>query len=347
LPPLYWHDGRTVLPEGESQPLSFFLPRAAWLKKNAAPLYEKTRFFISSHEWLAFRLGAEPVTVLPSMAYERYYWDEQQCAIFGLDRGKFPPFIKMGEIIGHVSSSGNCLKSGTPIIAGGPDFITALIGTGVRKPGDVCDRAGSSEGINVCAVSPVKGEGLRLLPHVEEGLWNIGIVINSSGRLFELYKSNAGFENISNEELLAELIPSTADTGIFIQQRPVPDSRSPIDLGRAVLCAIGFAVRSALETLAAYGFPVEIMRVSGGQAKNSRWNQLKADITGVSLMIPEINDGELAGNAVLAAVALENSVFEHTVNRMIRFRELYEPGSASAAFWEQSYSNFTGGAAGK
>jgi sugar (pentulose or hexulose) kinase len=359
MPPLYWHDGRTVqsppMPQ-QIAPLSFFLPRAAWLKTNAAPLYEKTRFFISSHEWLAFRLGAEPLTVLPSMAYEPYYWDEQQCDLFGLDRSKFPPFIKMGSIMGHVSkdaasflssSSGSCLKSGTPIIAGGPDFITALIGTGVRKPGDVCDRAGSSEGINVCAVSPVKGEGLRLLPHVEEGLWNIGIVINSSGRLFELYKSNAGFENISNEELLAELIPSTADTGIFIQQRPVPDSRSPIDLGRAVLCAIGFAVRSALETLAAYGFPVEIMRVSGGQAKNSRWNQLKADITGVSLMIPEINDGELAGNAVLAAVALENSVFEHTVNRMIRFRELYEPGSASAAFWEQSYSNFTGGAAGK
>ena len=146
--PLYWYDGKTLPPRTQS----FFLPRAAWLKKNDFPLYEKTKFFISSHEWLTSRLGAEPKTVIPSEVYKPYYWDDEQCRLFDLDMEKFPPFIKMGEIMGHVSReaagffspyTGNRLKSGTPIVAGGPDFITALIGTGVRKPGDVCDRAGS------------------------------------------------------------------------------------------------------------------------------------------------------------------------------------------------------------
>ena len=358
LPPLYWHDKRTEKPQVSQVYVSssFFLPHAAWFKKNASPLYEKTQFFISSHEWLAFRLGAEPKTVLPSAAYKPYYWDEQQCDLFGLDREKFPPYIKMGEVMGQVSKdaasrfcsfSGNSLKSGTPIIAGGPDFITALIGTGTGKPGDVCDRAGSSEGINACAAAPLKGEGFRLLPHAVEGLWNIGIVIESSGRLFDRYRTQAGLENISYEELLKELIPSPGDTGLFqnLDFSPLAASHPSLDTGRAVLCAIGFSVRSALGTLAELGYDISVMRVSGGQSKNRRWNQLKADITGVSLMVPEISDGELAGNAVLAALAMEGSretdALKAATNRMIRFGEVYEPQKNVRDFWENRYGFFS------
>ena len=255
--------------------------------------------------------------------------------------------------MGHVSKnaasvlssfSGRRLKSGTPIIAGAPDFISALIGTGTKVPGDVCNRAGSSEGINVCAVEPVQGESSRLFPHAVEGLWNIGIVINSSGRLFESYRKHAGLENVSYENLLKELIPSTKDTNMFYTSFTAP--QSTLEQGRAVLGAIGFSVRSALKTLKDLGFPISKMRVSGGQSKNPRWNQLKADISGVSLMVPMINDGELAGNAVLAVLALEGinrheqNVFDEKVNKMISFREVYEPFINNAPFWEERYNDF-------
>ena len=365
LPPLYWYDGRIVHPR-EGKTLSFFLPHAAWFKDNFPAEYKKTRFFISSHEWLAYRLGAEAFTVLPPL-YEPYYWDDEQCRLFGLDREKFPPFVKMGSVMGKVSAAikGQLadtarrfgLKSGTPIIAGGPDFITALIGTGTMKNGDVCDRAGSSEGINVCAEERPKnqaaeGKGLRVLPHAKEGLWNIGAVIPSSGALFESYRTSTGREDRAYEELLAELIPPVNDVRFFAKAS-VDSSADHIESGRAVLCAIGFAVRNAIETLESSGFPVKLMRVSGGQGKNPLWNQLKADITGVSLMIPEISDGELAGNAVLAASALENNsalegpsgaaevdfvhALERTIDRMIRFREVYEPRDETKSFWEEHY----------
>jgi len=351
LPPLLWHDGKTVLPPKDDlsgPPQSFFLPHAAWLKENEPEAYKKVNFFISCHEWLAHKLGAGIFTVLPQGSYEPYYWDEEQCRLFGLDRGKFPPFIKMGSVMGRVSaegaaSFGSCpaLKSGTPIIAGGPDFITALIGTLTLKPGDVCCRAGSSEGINVCASSPVRaGAVLRVLPHAKEGFWNIGAVIPSSGRLFEKYRNDTGQDSRSYEDHLAELIPREDDTDIFRGLMAEPsvgwDSfNDTISLGRAILCKMGYAVRSALETLACAGFAANAMRVSGGQAKNSRWNQLKADIAGVSLMIPEIADGELAGNAVLAASALEASGFEPAADRMVRLREVYNPRNAD--FWDEQY----------
>ena len=371
LPPLYWYDGRVHFPtEGKNR--SFFLPHAAWLKEKAQAEYQKVKFFFSSHEWLAYRLGAEVFTVLPQTGYIPYYWDDEQCRLFGLDREKFPPFVNTGSVMGKVASgrmpgiegglqasilsdlANNAmrigLKSGTPIIAGGPDFITALIGTGTMKSGDVCDRAGSSEGINVCAssrpeIQVVKGKALRVLPHAKTGFWNIGAVIPSSGTFFESYRTGAGQENRSYEELLAELIPSANDVKIFSRALS-GDLADHIESGRAVLCAIGFAVRDALETLEDSGFPIKAMTVSGGQSKNRLWNQLKADITGVSLMIPDISDGELAGNAVIAACALDTScadetffeqALERTITRMIRFRETFEPNAGTASFWQEHY----------
>jgi len=344
LPPLYWHDDRKLLPEGKGQTSSFFLPQAAWLRKNAPAEYEKTRLFLSPHEWLSHRLGADVFAVLPSAAYEPCFWDEEQCRLFSLDRKKFPPFINTGSVMGNVSAAaaGNCLKSGTPIIAGGTDFITALIGTGTLRPGDVCDRAGSSEGINVCSARPVKGKDLRVLPHAKEGLWNIGRLIPSSGRLFEHYRISTGEEARPYREHLAELIPSPDNTEFFRTMDFFPRSPLPApEAGRLVLCAMGFAVRDAARTLGDNGFPVKEMKVSGGQAKNPRWNQLKADVTGISLLIPEIPDGELAGNAVLSAVALgAASTLEEAADKMIRVQDGYKPRPEAASFWEERYGEW-------
>ena len=355
LPPLYWSDAKTLLPpEGKSD--SFFLPHAAWFKKNSPAEYEKTRLFMSSHEWLASRLGAEALTVLPSELYEPWYWDDEQLRLFGLDRDKFPPFVKMGNVMGKVSTdaarlaaSFPGLKSGTPIIAGGPDFITALIGTGVSGPGDVCDRAGTSEGINICASgrppeTAVRGKGFRVLPHAVEGLWNVGAVIPSSGKLFERYRIETGQENRDYGELLEELI---SPGGWWDKPSGMPGDEKTAR-GRDVLLSIGFSVRFALESLALSGFAVKEMRVSGGQGKNPLWNQLKADITQVTLMIPDIQDGELAGNAVLSALALGESSssgkagLAEMMNRMIRFRKAYKPRSETASLWGKKFRYYRG-----
>jgi xylulokinase len=346
LPPLYWFNeaaGHKILAK------SLFLPHVAFFREQSPSEYEKVKFFFSSHEWLSHRLGSDAFTALPQAAYGRYYWDDEQCVLFGLDMEKFPPFIKMGSLAGKVSSQAANLygslglKSGIPIAAGAPDFISALIGTGALNSGDVCDRAGSSEGINFCArscESAAELENLRVLPHVKKGFVNIGALIPVSGRLFDLYRTCTKQESRSYEELLAELIPLKTDTRFFELQN------DKTAFGCSVLCAIGFSVRRAVEALESQGFPVKAMRVSGGQGKNPLWNQLKADITGVPLMIPEICDGELAGNAVLAACALEDRpaaeedferVLDAAVDRMIRFREEYSPREETAAFWEEKY----------
>ncbi|MDR3333759.1 MAG: FGGY-family carbohydrate kinase [Treponema sp.] len=357
LPPLHWYDGRVVNLPGLA---SLFLPHAAWFHKYEPAGYEKTWQLFSAQEWLSFRLGAEPVTVLPP-AYEPYYWDEAQCEAAGLDIRKFPPFVPMGSVIGRVSAEAACrfspggLPAGIPIIAGGPDFIMALIGTGAVQPGIVCDRAGSSEGINLCSTSPIQTGELRVLPHAVQGLWNISGIIPASGRLFEWYRTLTGQTERAYQELLQEIItgnpgldlffPDPGGSGnrkcaspLFLFPTGLPDKAG---LGRVVLEALGFRVRTVLDTFSRHGFPIRELRVSGGQGKSSGWNQLKADIAGCTLLVPEIQDGELAGDAVLGAMALGSiTSFTEAADRMIHIKERYTPNPDRAPVYAERYRRY-------
>jgi xylulokinase len=374
LASLHWYQGPlgNTAPQKEGAPAirSFFLPHALRFLREHPGDYEKTRYLFSAQEWLSWRLGADAVTALPA-SYEPYYWDAAQCGMLGLDMEKFPPFVDLGTVIGRLSPEAvrrlsglaggfpeERLTVGIPIKAGGSDFIMALIGTGTVEPGMVCDRAGTSEGINYCAgnfvtnsagssvASGVSPAELRVLPHVNPGYRNISVIIPSSGRLFERYRTLSGQEQRPYEDTLAELIPE--GRSLLVRELPreagscgvgvVRGYSDTAELGQAVLMVMGFEVRAAMDTLGRHGFPVSEMRLSGGQSKSRRWNQLKADLTGSALLIPEQRDGELAGDAVLGAIALgEAADLREGIGRIVHIQERYIPDEHNAAVYGQRF----------
>ncbi len=78
------------------------------------------------------------------------------------------------------------------------------------------------------------------------------------------------------------------------------------EAGSAVVKSIGFAVRNMIELMEEAGFDIDNIRVSGGQARNPLWNQMKSDMTGKTILVPEIFDGELLGCACSALTGLVN-----------------------------------------
>jgi xylulokinase len=366
LRPLYWHDKHLYTPPNlPNKPASFFLPRAAWLKHHEEKQYDDVRFFLSTQEWLSHQLGAEPVTVLPSPSYVPFYWDDDQFRMFSLDASKFAPFTELGANIGNVSAKAASyfdLEPRIPIIAGGPDYIMALIGTGTIQSGMVCDRAGTSEGINVCTDSPVQvselqARNLRPLPHVKSSLWNVSSMIPSSGKIFEMYRNMTGQTDKPYEKMMQEIIgdqgfdcnPTQGDffSGIGTNLILSPTEPAGIaQMGRSIVESIGFMVLDSLQTLKRNGFPVTEMCVSGGQAKNPLWNQLKANITGCTLRIPEIIDAELAGNACLALIHLgEAKNLDEACQKIVKIKEsFYADSTCHQHYLEQfaSYGNVIG-----
>ena len=339
---------------------SYYLPKADLLRHSNPDVWERTRLLLSCPEWLQFRLTGRPLMTVPHEGFRPYVWDASQIRAYGLDAKLFPGIVVMGEPAGTVTESSPAaayVPAGTPVAAVGSDFMAALLGSGAYTPGTVCDRAGSSEGINYCSNSPSAHPELRDLPHVVDGLWNSAAILSSTGTVFEWYRRLTGQEQRSYSDMLAdvEAVPPGAQAPLFF---PGPRGGSlwefgngsfhklapchgRAEMGRAVMEAIGFAVRRGIEFLEDTGRPVESMRVTGGQARGAVWNQMKADITGKTLLIPEVEDAELIGGAACALTALGRAETPLlAADSLVRIKQRFLPRPGAVSVYNEAYERY-------
>lgn len=165
---------------------SLFLPRLCAFKKLFPKSYEASEHVFGAPEFLIHALTGANLTILPEKRFEVAYWNQEEleaCAFTPDEIKKIPPYFDAGAFAGKVSEKAALetgLLEGTLVFAGAPDFVVALLGTGTVFPGRLCDRAGSSEGLNLCTSRPVFAPGLRTLPSVVSGLWNLSYLMKEN-----------------------------------------------------------------------------------------------------------------------------------------------------------------------
>ena len=310
---------------------SLFLPRIAAFRAKYPDVFDSAVLLFSGPEYVSYLLTGAAVTSLPDPRYEAAYWSKEELFRFAevlhIDTerlaGLLPPFTAAGTVIGHFC--------GIPVIAGVPDFIAALIGTGTLTAGTACDRAGSSEGINVCISQPRRAEKTLLLPSVMPDLWNLSSVIPSSGAAFSSFLVSHGFLGndyiAAMERIAAEpFAASGAYPATFAGQ------------GRAFVEALAFRIRHGCDLLEQVSGFHPVYTLSGGQAHNALWCQMKADMTGRTFALPAFADGELVGDAALALFALgRGDNLAAIAQRLIRIKRYYEPEQAAAQRYTEKY----------
>ncbi len=275
---------------------SLYIPQFLTFKKNFPDEWNSSRYIFSGPEFVVFKLTRNAISVLPEKRFEPAYWNKTGLEKFGIEADKIPEFVPLGH------NAGNATKEAAkefgipevPVFCGGPDFITALLGTATVEPGKICDRSGSSEGINLCAEKPVFKEGFRTLPSAIPGLWNISVIIPESGSILNEYKNEISL--LEKKELSwEEIIDYSLD-----------DKNSE---GYRILCGLSDSVKNAVLALKKLAQENDLafcgtMNVTGGQAKNERWLKKKASDCGMNLEVCNTPDSELTGNAVVALYGL-------------------------------------------
>ncbi len=168
---------------------SIFIPRFDFFKKKYQNEWKNSAAIFGGFEFVLFKLTGNAISLLPSPDFSRAYWTNDELFRTGFtkdDAKKLPPFVNAGNFVGKITANAAIktgLLEGTLVFAGAPDFFCALIGTGTIFPGKICDRAGSSEGLNLCTKKAIFADGIRTLPSVIPGRWNASILIPESGRL--------------------------------------------------------------------------------------------------------------------------------------------------------------------
>jgi sugar (pentulose or hexulose) kinase len=74
------------------------------------------------------------------------------------------------------------------------------------------------------------------------------------------------------------------------------------------------------------GVQVTAMRVCGGPARSRFWNGVKADVTGFTVLVPEVLETAVLGSAILAAVGIgAHPDIVTAIRAMTRVTERIEP----------------------
>jgi xylulokinase len=109
-------------------------------------------------------------------------------------------------------------------------------------------------------------------------------------------------------------------------------------LARAVLEGVAFAIRQVHDlTVAQAGGSAAILTV-GGQAHSRLWNQIKADVLGIPVLVPEVVEAGALGAACLAAAGTgEYPDVWAAARRMVRVASTLTPDADVHSFYSQRY----------
>ena len=130
---LLWNNN-SISVKNPIQTKSIFLPRLLLLKENFSEIWQNSQVILSGPEFLIYELTNSKVTILPENRFIQAYWQKEELLEYEISDKLLPDYVPLGYKAGFVKSE-NLEKlniSGSkkiPVFCGGPDFITALIGT--------------------------------------------------------------------------------------------------------------------------------------------------------------------------------------------------------------------------
>jgi len=365
-----WLDRRAVKYQDEVSALmggfvdaGFFLPKILGYRNEEGVMYRFIKYFLGCPEFLAYALTGKARTVFPCEGFDRWFWNDGVLKKLKLDRKKFPSFIRPGEAYGTILpdvADCFCLDKGIPVVAGGPDFFAAILGSGAIEPGQALDRTGSSEGVNLCTKGRVEDPRLMSYGHPVKPYWNLSGIISTTGKAVEWARDIIGIYSFSDFFSLAgNSAPGSG--GVFFlpylagERAPVwnPAARAlwsgiglssgRAELANSVLEGICFAMRDVISVMeeAEGGAGVGQLRVTGGLAASPYLNQMKADITGKEVLEPAQKEAELLGLAAIGACYLGKfASFAEASRAMVRIEKTYKPSLENADVYDGLFNEY-------
>jgi xylulokinase len=347
---------------------SYTLPKILWYRNNLPDVYSKTSVILQSNSFIVYRLTGKLSQDL-SQGYGCHCfdmrlgrWDEAMCGRLGLKSGLLPPLFASHQIVGGVSAGAaklTGLKAGTPVVAGGLDAACGALGAGVITDGQTQEQGGQAGGMSICMDRYAADPRLILGMHVVPGRWLLqGGSASGGGALKWLRETmcpELSFEEMSS---LAGSVPAGSSGVLFLPY--MAGERSPIwnpsatgvffgldyaktrgHMIRACMEGVAYALRHNLETAAGAGASVKTMRAMGGSANSRVRTQIKADVTGRPIEVPQSDTATTLGAAILAGVGTKvYASFPEAVEKTISVRRVHEPDPALRDVYEEGYKKY-------
>lgn len=337
------------------------LPAALWVERHEPATAARTRWYLTTWEWLAFRLTGEAVAPLvPDQAVP----DPLVVGpATGLHMERRPPSADLGAITGRLSATAGDalgLRPGIPVAGGTNDAFSSYLGAGLLEPGDAFDPGGSAGGFGVYWHEAVEVPGAFVTPAPLAGRFSVGAAMAATGRALDWFRDDVVGGAITTEQLLAQAAATSPGAGGLVFLPYLAGERSPIwdasatgvlagltlahgrgHITRAILEASALAIRHVATPMLAAGVTVTAMRTCGGPARSDTWNQIKADVTGFRVLVPAVLETAVLGSAILGAVGVgAQPDLPAAIRAMTRIEHELEPRPEYAETYARVYATY-------
>ncbi len=352
----------------------FSATKIEWLARNVEGA--AAGVFGTVDAWLAFKLTGNHATdytnASRTMLFDirRLAWDEEICALLGIDPERLPQPQPSASVFGTTSEFGGAV----PVAGIAGDQQAALFGQACLEPGSAKNTYGTGSFVLLNTggepARPVAGLLTTLAASLgEEPTYALEASIFITGAALQWLRDGLGIiEEAAQSEALAASLES--NEGVYFVPALTglgspywdPYARGTIvgltrgsaraHLARAALEAIAYQTVDAVRAQeAASGERLAELRADGGAVANRWLMQFQADVLGSTVIVPEITETTALGAAYLAGIASGAWTVEE-VGAMWGEAGRYEPRMgegerrALLADWHRALERSRGWAAG-
>jgi glycerol kinase len=323
-----------------------------WLIRNGIP---KDAAFGTIDSWLVFKLVGRHATDYSNASRTLLFnihdlaWDDELCELLGVPPESLPEPLPSAHVYGETEEFGGRV----PVAGIAGDQQAALFGQACHSAGEAKNTYGTGSFLlqNSGSEAPVREHGV--LTTVAWGIedrveYAVEASIFVTGAAVQWLRDGLGIiEAAAETEELAGSLDSNdgvyfvpALTGLGSPHWD-PYARGTIvgltrgngraHLARAALEAIAYqSVDAARATQEASGVRLEELKADGGASENRWLMQFQADVLGVPVVVPEVDQTTALGAAYLAGVAVGEWTQAQT-REMWREAARYEPAMDDAA----------------
>jgi xylulokinase len=353
------------------------LPKLMWLKEHEPQIWKNAEKFLLYEDFIINKLTGIPVIskCLASRTQiydlEKEQWSEKILNFLGLEKSRFAEDCPSGDAVGKMRANlADELGFKTlPLVAvGGHDQACGALGAGLTRSGLAMVSTGTAEVVEVSMNSPHLNDSLyqgnmSVYLHTFPGLYVVMTLNQSGGFVLRWFRDTF----CQNEQETARSQGGDAYNMLLIGAGPEPSpimllphlagsgtptfdtlskgavvgltfATTKTDFAKAILDALTFELRLNLDVLKDGGITIDELRAIGGGAKSELWLQLKADVTGIPVVVPEVTEAAGMGAAILAGVAA--GVFSNAASAIdshLKIKRTYTPDPGIKALYDERY----------
>jgi xylulokinase len=366
---------RLIALAGKPAVPAYTAPKLLWLRKHEPERFARVAKVLLPKDYvrwyLASHLATDPTDASNTLLFDirEQAWSEEIVSALELPLSLLPDVVPTASQAGGLAKEPartTGLPTGTPVVTGAGDSITAAIAHGVGSDDAVLCVLGSAGNVSAAFDAPVIDPLARIHTgcYATADSWIATGVQQAAGLALQWLRDclrTTGRPDLGYDELIqhAEQVPAGAGGLIFLPHmagerspRYDPDTRGVFfglslqhtvgHLVRAVMEGVAFAQRQSIDVFLELGTPVSRLICAGGGAQSNLWRHIQASVNQMPVGHVTVGDqpvdSSAAGAAVIAGVwAGAFPSWEHGAGLIAREDMPVLPDDADAALYEAAF----------